>query len=99
MSKSYTYILFSRKLDKFYIGATRLSACDRLEKHLHEYYGKAKFTSKADDWILFFEIECIDFRQALKIEAHIKRMKSKNYIQNLVKYPEISQKLQEKYLP
>ena len=69
----------------------------RLERHLLEYYGASKFTAQADDWILFFEIECFEYSQALKIEKHIKRMKSKKYIHNLVKYPEISIKLLEKY--
>jgi len=33
----------------------------------------------------------------LKIEGHIKGMKSKNYIVNLAKYPEMVTKLLEKY--
>jgi len=32
-----------------------------------------------------------------KIEIHIKKMKSKKYIQDLKKYPEIAQKLLKKY--
>ncbi|MEY3084859.1 MAG: hypothetical protein RL037_1039, partial [Bacteroidota bacterium] len=31
------------------------------------------------------------------IEAHIKQMKSRKYIENLVRFPEISQKLKDKY--
>ena len=56
MDKFYTYILYSEKLDKFYTGATRLSASIRQERHLVEYYGNSKFTSKAEDWILYFEV-------------------------------------------
>jgi putative endonuclease len=97
MGSYYTYILYSQQLDKFYIGATSLQMSERLERHLRSYYGKSKFTSHTDDWILYFEIACKSFSQAQKIERHIKRMKSKTYIRNLKKYPEISIKLLDKY--
>jgi putative endonuclease len=97
MSESYTYILFSSKLNKFYIGATRLSVKERYKRHISSYYGESKFTSQTKDWVLFFEIKCSTYSQALKIEKHIKRMKSTEYIKNLKLYPEIIHKLQEKY--
>jgi putative endonuclease len=97
MDNFYSYILYSKKLDRFYIGSTSLEADKRLERHLNRYYGHTKFTAKADDWVLFFDIKCNSFSQAQKIEKHIKHMKSKTYIQNLKKYPEISVKLLEKY--
>jgi putative endonuclease len=56
-----------------------------------------KFTSKANDWVLFFKIDCETKSQALGIERHIKKMKSKIYIENLSRYPEITTKLLEKY--
>jgi putative endonuclease len=90
------YILFSKKLSKFYIGMT--SNFDvRLVFHLNDEQ-KRKFTYNADDWVLFFKMDCITKKQALNIERHIKSMKSKIYIENLVKYPNIGQKLFEKYL-
>ena len=97
MEKYYIYILYSNQLDKFYVGATRLNPTLRKERHLEEYYGRSKFTVKAKDWILYFEIECSTLSQALKIENHIKRMKSKTYIRNLLKYPEMVEKLLDKY--
>ncbi len=90
------YILHSTIADKFYIGSTTLSAEERLNRHLSNYY-KNSFTSKYSDWTLFFEILCHSDIQARKIEHHIKKMKSKKYIQNLLTFPEISQKLLEKY--
>jgi len=39
----------------------------------------------------------LDYEQARKIEKQIKRMKSKKYIENLKKYPDIVKKLIEKY--
>lgn len=97
MEQAFVYILLSKKLSRFYVGATRLAPTDRLSRHLTNYYGISKFTAKADDWEPFISIECKNFEQALKIEAHIKKMKSKKYIENLQSYPEIITKLLEKY--
>ena len=51
------------------------------------------FTKIAEDWELFLKIECKDIFEARKIERHIKKMKSKKYLENLKKYPEIIKKL------
>ena len=93
----YCYILHSRALNRFYTGSTILSPEERLKRHLEEYYGKSKFTAKAKDWKIFVAIECSSIDQARKIETHIKNMKSKKYIENLVKYPLITQRLLEQY--
>ena len=85
------YILFSPKLGKFYIGS-----CLNLEVRLEEHKNKTingAFTAKTDDWELVFSILNLEYRQARRIEAHIKKMKSKNYILNLKKYPELADKL------
>ena len=92
------YILFSRSLDRYYIGSTRLSVENRLRQHLSKIYGKNKFTAKADDWDIFLELKCSSEKQARDIEKHIKSMKSKKYIENLKVYPEIIEKLKSKYL-
>ncbi|MBU2020282.1 MAG: GIY-YIG nuclease family protein, partial [Bacteroidetes bacterium] len=55
----------------------------------HENSEARKFTSKADDWTVFLRIDCKTKEQGLRIEKHIKRMKSSVYISNLKKYPEI----------
>ena len=91
------YILYSKEIDHFYIGSTSLKPEERLKRHLEEYYGKQKFTAQVKDWEIFYVIECSTIEQAKKVEKHIKRMKSRKYIQNLVKYPEISHRLKEKY--
>jgi putative endonuclease len=89
------YILFSQKLNRHYIGFTSNLAL-RLEFHLNEEQTR-KFTSKGDDWVLVFKIICVNKKQAMLIEKHIKSMKSRKYIENMITYPEISQKLLEKY--
>ena len=63
----------------------------------HQNAEAHKYTHKADDWTLFLKIECETKKQALAIEQHIKKMKSKIYIENLLLYPEIKLKLLEKY--
>ena len=88
------YILHSQKLNRYYIGYT--SDFD-LRLEFHKNADTRKFTYNATDWILFLKIDCTNKKQALSIEKHIKNMKSKTYIQNLLQYPEIIQKLLEKY--
>jgi putative endonuclease len=95
--KSIVYILFSKSLDRFYIGSTIISIDTRLERHLENYYGKNKFTAKTKDWMVFCAIECKSKLQAFKIESHIKRMKSKKYIKNLSLYPKMRRKLLDRY--
>ena len=95
--EAYCYILFSEILNKFYIGVTSDNPEERLIKHLNKSYGTDTFTAAANDWTIYLSIECLDMAHALKIEKHIKRMKSKQYILNLKKYPEIIDKLIAKY--
>src|SRR4051812_25187865 len=86
------YILYSPALDRFYTGATSISVQERLNRHASFYYSN-KFTAKVRDWKIYLEIECESMQEALYIEAHIKKMKSKKYIANLKNYPEIITKL------
>jgi putative endonuclease len=92
--KHYVYILYSEQLGKYYIGSTS-NINIRINLHLHS--AKTKYTHQADDWILHYNIECASKPQAVAIEKHIKSMKSKAYINNLLKYPEMSNKLLLKY--
>lgn len=77
------YILYSEKLDKYYTGS-----CFDLEIRLKQHKNKVfpgAFTSKADDWILFYSINSLSYNQVRKIENHIKKMKSKKFISKLYK--------------
>ena len=91
----FVYILFSESLNKFYIGTTD-DVTRRVEEHNNIKYCN-KFTSRGVPWSLFFEITCQSSSQAYKIEKHIKAMHSKVHIQNLVKYPEMTINLLDKY--
>jgi putative endonuclease len=69
---------------------------NRLEQHNSGLYDNS-YTKKTNDCKKYLLIECDNKRQSLKIESHIKKMKSVTYIKNLKKYPEIILKLKEKY--
>ena len=92
----FVYILYSPLYNQFYTGATTVAVERRLEWHIGKHY-ENNFTTKTQDWELFFEIDCDTINQAFKIEKHIKAMKSKKYITDLKKYPEMAEKLKLKY--
>jgi putative endonuclease len=89
------YILYSEKIDSYYIGS-----CKNLDQRFKEHVnGKNKqaFTRRAADWRIFLSIENLPHSEARQIETHIKRMKSRIYLNNLLKYPDIIIRLKEKY--
>lgn len=81
---AFCYILHSKALDRYYYGSTDLKPSERLELYLQKYYGNKKFTSKTNDWELVFSINCESINQARRIEAFIKKMKSKKNTASLV---------------
>ena len=93
---SFVYIIYSQQADRFYIGFTTILFEQRLANHNVKYY-ENKFTAFTNDWEEFLIIQCDSNKQARLIESHIKRMKSKSYIMNLKKYPEMITKLKDKY--
>ena len=70
---------------------------ESLNSHLNKEYGIRKYTSKADDWELYFTLACESIDIARKIEQHIKKMKSRTYITNLLIYKEVSEKLLQRF--
>ena len=77
-----TYILYSEKLDKYYIGHTSASLDDRLLKHLGEHSG---FTSRAKDWKIVFSRSFDTKEEAYAFEREIKKWKSRRAIENLIR--------------
>jgi putative endonuclease len=85
------YILYSKKANRYYTGS-----CNDLQLRLSQHRNKTfsiAYTLIADDWELFFHIDNLDGTVARKIEAKIKSMKSRKYIENLKKYPEMTSNL------
>ena len=91
------YILYSKCLDRYYIGSTHDNLEQRIIKHNTGYYKGAHFTRQSSDWDLFISITCKSYSQARKIENHIKRMKNRKYILDLRRYPQIADRLVLKY--
>ena len=89
------YILYSAKLNKYYIGSCA-DFTERFRQHQEGFFSDS-FTEKANDWEVFYLLDGLTYSQSRKIELHIKKMKSKKYIQNLKNYPEIAEKLKALY--
>ena len=89
------YILYSKKLNRFYTGTTDDFA-NRFAEH-NEETKPDSFTLRGRPWVLFLKMEGLNSDQAYKIEEHIKKMKSSVFIKNLQKHPELFEKLKNKY--
>ncbi len=76
----YTYIIFSVKLNKYYVGA-----CTDLDRRLYEHnIGHSKFTATGIPWKLKYTKVFDTLLEAKRYEMAIKKMKSKKYIERLV---------------
>lgn len=75
-----TYILYSSKIDKYYVGST-----EDIEVRLKNHNaGISKFTSRGIPWILVYQ-EVFETRsQALAREREIKNKKSRKYIEFII---------------
>ena len=74
------YILFSKKLNKFYVG----SSTD-IDRRLTEHNsGKSKFTSRGMPWLLMYKEDYPTLTEAKKRELQIKKRKSRIYIEELI---------------
>ena len=92
---SVCYIIYSRKIGRFYCGVTNKDAGIRIGRHNAAEYGGHRFTAKANDWELFLTIQADDYPHAVRMERKIKSMKSATYIRNLKEYIGLRQKLVE----
>jgi putative endonuclease len=92
---AFVYVLYSQKLDKYYVGSC-LNLSERIDEHQSGKY-KGSYTAKTSDWILFFSIRDLEYDQARLIETHIKKMKSRKYITDLKKYEDMSVRLIKLY--
>ncbi len=72
------YIIYSRKLNRFYTGTTDNFKI-RLIQHNSKTYPNS-FTCKGIPWISYHIIDNLTSKQAYDIERHIKKMKSKKYL-------------------
>ncbi len=76
----FLYIIYSAKLDKYYVGHTE----DLSIRLIQHNKGISEFTSVAQDWVLAYS-EAFESREvARKREMEIKKRKSRKYIEWLI---------------
>ena len=88
----FCYILYSKSINRYYIGYTS-NFEERLELHNNGHFGGKSYTSRSSDWELFLLIPCQTIEQAVFVELRIKRMKSRQYIVNLKKHPNLIEEI------
>ena len=76
----FVYILFSEKLNKYYIGYTK-NIESRLELHNH---GRETYTSKGAPWKLVYFENLDSELSAIRREREIKAKKSRRYVEWLI---------------
>jgi putative endonuclease len=69
------YYLYSKKINKYYIGKT-----NDIERRLKEHNNaEEKFTKKGIPWKLISYINCDNNHKAVEIENKLKKQKNKKY--------------------
>jgi putative endonuclease len=82
ISMYFVYIIYSTKLDNYYVGTT-----DDVGRRLNEHNSKKyldSFTCKGIPWELKLSYLCDKSETAYKLERFIKRMKSRNFILKII---------------
>ena len=76
------YILYSRKLDKYYVGRTQNLPL-RLQYHNSPIENR-KFTARGIPWELQLGIPCQSKEQSIRLEKIIKQTKSRIFLESLL---------------
>jgi putative endonuclease len=77
----YTYILFSKSLNKYYIGHTGDELSQRLRKHNSNHKG---FTGGLADWGVVYQEMFHSKTEAFARERQIKSWKSRRLLEKLI---------------
>ena len=78
------YILFSKKLDSYYIGHTTTTVEERLSRHLSDHKG---YTAKAKDWTVVYSEEFTNKHGAYAREREVKKWKNRKKIVEFFSLP------------
>jgi putative endonuclease len=73
------YIIYSRSIQRFYIGYTSERIEDRLRRHNSNHTG---YTGKASDWTIVYTEEVLDKKEALRLETKIKGRGAQRYLES-----------------
>ncbi|WP_103665447.1 GIY-YIG nuclease family protein [Gracilimonas amylolytica] len=76
-----TYIIYSSSRDRFYVGSTGAGVQKRLERHNE---GWTRSTKSGIPWELKYVRSFETKTEALQWENHIKRQKSRSYLEALI---------------
>ena len=71
-----TYILFSIKLKKYYVGQTE----DLIQRMIDHNAGRSKFTKSGRPWELVYHVEFQTRSEAILLETRIKRRGISRYL-------------------
>ena len=85
----FVYILYSEKASRYYIGSTS-NPEERIQRH---NAGATPSTKNGRPWKIVYSEICSSKTEALKRENYLKRMKSRLYLEDLIRQKE------EKNLP
>jgi putative endonuclease len=95
MTRYSVYIIYSSDTDRFYIGQTsNLEA--RLEMHRTKVFASS-FSRIANDWELYWHVECESRSKAIAIESYIKKMRNRKYYYALKHYWEATENLLSRF--
>jgi len=72
------YIIYSKSIQRFYIGYTSERIEDRLRRHNSNHTG---YTGKASDWTIVYTEEVLDKKEALQLETKIKGRGAQRYLE------------------
>ncbi|MBK6543809.1 MAG: GIY-YIG nuclease family protein [Saprospiraceae bacterium] len=75
----YVYILFSDKLNKYYVGSTQ-NLNQRFFQHNH---GKTPFTKTGIPWVLVHSMPVENRSQAILLEVKIKKRGIERYLKDI----------------
>lgn len=76
----FVYILYSEKLNKYYIG----SSGDPEKRLYYHNLGKKGWTKTGVSWKLMFKKGFNDKEEAMSKERYIKRQKDRKYIEKII---------------
>ena len=76
----YTYIIYSKTIDKYYIGSCQ-DVQEQLKDHLNS---RSKYTKTAKDWELKYAETYVSRSEVYRSEMQIKKMKSRKHIEGLI---------------
>ena len=80
----YLYILSSQRTNRYYVGTTT-DMDVRLRQHNDPAQNPSRWTRSGGPWDLAFSQEFATNREALRAEKYLKRMKSRAFLEKLIR--------------